>query len=252
MSFKDIAPVYDRFNDLSVYEYWLDFTLSSLDHEPESVLDLACGTGWFSQLLAPFVGQVTGVDIDEGMLEVARQELGQVGKVSFLAGDMTALDLASDQYDLVVCFLDSLCFLESLDQVQKALAEAYRVLKPGGCFLFDVWTPDYLLEAFSDFSYFDQDESAALLWESTSDYWEDSPGAVQAVHHLTVYEKMAGSPYYQRLQADLRERTYPLTAYLEAMIQAGFDQEALQILVDYGQTPYQGQASDRWFVRAYK
>lgn len=75
MSFSKIADVYDRFNDLSVYEYWVDYTLNSLESKPKKMLDVACGTGWFTQLMIPFVDSITGIDIDEDMLDIARKEV---------------------------------------------------------------------------------------------------------------------------------------------------------------------------------
>ena len=50
-NFSQIAHVYDHFNDLEIYERWLDFTLTSRDQAPGKVLDAACGTGWFTQQL---------------------------------------------------------------------------------------------------------------------------------------------------------------------------------------------------------
>lgn len=249
MSFSEIAAVYDRFNDLSVYEYWLDFTLSSSNKEPEQVLDLACGTGWFTQLLSPFVGQIIGVDIDNGMLEMAQEELKGIDNVKLQQGDMLALDFQEEQFDLITCYLDSLCFLANGNDVQQALKEMYRVLKPGGILLFDVLTPHMVTVGFDEFSYHDCDETAALLWHSETDSKSTS-----VTHYLTVFEQEALTGQYKRKEATLIEHSYPLNDYCTWLRQAGFKKQ-IEIFVDYGLKPYNEKRdadAERWFFRIEK
>ena len=92
-NFSQIAHVYDHFNDLEIYERWLDFTLTSRDQAPSKVLDAACGTGWFTQLLAPFCGQILGFDYDPAMIKVAQEEPGNSENSAYLVADL--LDLSA-------------------------------------------------------------------------------------------------------------------------------------------------------------
>lgn len=249
MNFSQIANVYDRFNDLSVYEYWVDFTLNSLDQKPEQMLDIACGTAWFTQLMGPFVDSITAIDIDEEMLKIARQEVGEASNIQFKQGDMMQLQAFHQQFDLVTCYLDSLCFLDGYQSVSKAISEMYQCLKPGGVLLFDVWTPNQIRDHFDGFEYFDQDDSATLIWESGIDAEQ-----LAVTHYLTVYQKEQGSRY-QRTDVELNERTYTLDQYLQALHQAGFDNEAIEVFVDYGSKYYDAKTdkeSDRWFFRCVK
>lgn len=249
MSFHKIASIYDRFNDLSVYAHWLDFTLNSLNTEPEMVLDLACGTGWFTQLLSPFCGHITGVDIDQGMLDIAGKELKTLENVTLQKGDMTHLSLLDNHFDLITCYLDSICFLKDEKEVQQAFREMYRVLKPGGTLLFDVFTPMMILTNFDDFMYHDYDETAALLWDSTID-----PNEISVDHHLVVFEKQDATEKYQRHEVTLKERTYHLTDYLLWLEQAGFDKGA-EVFVDFARRPLDiehDQEEERWFFRIEK
>ncbi|MBG9982582.1 methyltransferase domain-containing protein [Aerococcaceae bacterium DSM 111020] len=249
MSFHKIASVYDRFNDLSVYAHWLDFTLNALNEEPEKVLDLACGTGWFTQLLSPFCGHITGIDIDQGMLDIAEKELKNLENVTLKQGDMRSLQLSDNQYDLVTCYLDSICFLKDASAVQQAFQEMYRVLKPGGTLLFDVFTPAMIVNNFDNFMYHDYDETAAFMWDSTI-YQED----ISVSHHLVVFEEKKATGNYQRHEVTLEERTYPLTDYLLWLEQAGFN-KGIEIFVDYARRPLdieQDQDEERWFFRIEK
>ncbi|MDO4432062.1 MAG: class I SAM-dependent methyltransferase [Aerococcaceae bacterium] len=244
MSFTAIAKVYDRFNDLETYEKWLDFTLSSTNTPPQKVLDVACGTGWFTQLLAPFCEQIDAFDLDEAMLEVARSEQGEQANIRYFQADMLELDALMTDYDMATCYADSLCFLQNEQQLQTALAHIAQRLKKGGLFLCDVWTPYQVGTAFDGFNYFDSDDEYALLWDS------DVEGLTVS-HYLTVFAKKGD--LYERIDTTLTEKTYPLKVYRDALFQAGFSQ--VEVLVDYGQDVYherRHKTADRWFFRCVK
>lgn len=245
MSFSKIAMVYDRFNDLSAYEFWLDFTMHARSFPPHRVLDLACGTGWFTQLLAPFVGQIDGVDIDSAMLEIAQRELDEIAdNVHFFQGDMTALEVNTGSYDMVTCYLDSLCFLSEWEQVSKSFQEAYRVLKSGGVYLFDVWTVNQI-NALDGFSYSDYDEEAALFWDSFK-----QPDSITIYHQLTVFQKESDSSKYVRHDVELTETTYPLDQYLNALTDVGFSD--IEVYDETGSKAIENAPNERWFFRCYK
>ncbi|MBR7926679.1 class I SAM-dependent methyltransferase [Aerococcaceae bacterium zg-ZUI334] len=246
MSFSRIAKVYDRFNDLEVYEQWLDFTLNSVDQQPQKVLDVACGTGWFTSLLAPFVTSITGMDIDNEMLEMARSEDPEQ-VVQYVQGDMLSMETFASDYDLVTCYADSLCFLENAEQVQQAIRQMLNRLAPGGTLLFDVWTPYQVTTGFDGFSYFDSDETAALLWDSAVD-----AETLTMEHYLTVFMQQQDGRY-DREEVVLTERAYPLSVY-----QAAFDNDevaSVEVLANFGEAIYDEmthQEAERWFFRVVK
>lgn len=92
------------------------------------VLDLGCGTGRHALRLAAAGARVTAVDFSEGMLQEARRKPG-ADAVRFLVRDLhEALPFASGTFDLVVSGL----VLEHLRELRGPLAEARRVLRPGG------------------------------------------------------------------------------------------------------------------------
>lgn len=245
MSFAEIAGVYDRFNELSAYEYWLDFTMDASAMAPDRVLDVACGTGWFTQLLAPFVGKIDGVDIDSAMLDIARRELDDTtDNIEFYQGDMTQLSADNERYNMVTCYLDSLCFLPEWDQVAASFKEAYRVLTHGGVYLFDVWTVDQIA-ALDGFSYADYDEEAALFWDSFKE-----PDANTIYHQLTVFQKESDGSTYTRHDVEFMETTYPLDQYVSALKEAGFNH--IEVYDETGQKADPKQAGERWFFRCYK
>lgn len=106
---------------------------ASLFHEGEVVVDLGSGPGRDALLAARAVGRagrVIGVDMTPEMVEAARAaaERGAVRNAVFRLGDLEALPLADESADLVI----SNCVLSLVPDKRKALAEAFRVLRPGG------------------------------------------------------------------------------------------------------------------------
>lgn len=103
--------------------------MNLLPPRPARVLELGCGGGWFSCMLARHGYRVVGVDISEAMVALAQENRRTQGldNAAFLQGDYESLSFA-DEFDAVV-FYDSLHHSES---EHAALAAAYRALKPGG------------------------------------------------------------------------------------------------------------------------
>lgn len=104
-------------------------------HEGETVLDLGSGGGIDVLLSARRVGatgKVYGLDMTDEMLDLARdnQHKAGVGNVEFLKGDIQAIPLPSNSVDVVI----SNCVINLAPDKSQVLAEAFRVLKPGGRF----------------------------------------------------------------------------------------------------------------------
>jgi ubiquinone/menaquinone biosynthesis C-methylase UbiE len=92
------------------------------------VLEIAVGTGRNLPFYPPEI-RLTGIELSEAMLEVARHRARELGReVELQRGDAQALDLPADRFDSVVCTL-SLC---TIPDDRAAVREAKRVLRPGG------------------------------------------------------------------------------------------------------------------------
>ncbi|CCF19898.1 Transcriptional regulator, ArsR family [Pseudorhizobium banfieldiae] len=96
----------------------------------DSLLDLGTGTGWILQLLSEVYRRAVGIDASRDMLSVARANLDKAGivKASVRQGDILNLPLDGQDFDLVTIHQ----VLHFLDQPERAIAEAARVLRPGG------------------------------------------------------------------------------------------------------------------------
>lgn len=137
--FESVAPKYDLMNDimsLGMHRIWKHIFVSDLDPRPHhQLLDLAGGTGDISfGWLAQGGGRVVLSDINAAMLSVGRDRAlnkGLVGDVSLLVADAERLPFPDRAVDRV-----SIAFgLRNCTDKDAVLAEARRVLKPGGRFL---------------------------------------------------------------------------------------------------------------------
>ncbi|MCA1595126.1 MAG: class I SAM-dependent methyltransferase, partial [Chloroflexi bacterium] len=142
-SFTRIAPYYDDLMQDVPYAIWLEFILSLAarhDARPRRILDLACGTGTVSQMLAVRGYEVVGIDGSEPMLEQARRKASLCrAPLEFLQGDLRDFE-APGHFDLVICLYDSLNNILEPEGVQQAFDAVQRSLVPGGLFIFDVNT----------------------------------------------------------------------------------------------------------------
>ena len=97
--------------------------------EPDWVVgDLGCGTGQVSEALAPFVASVIAVDASAEMLQAAKKRLQAFDNVELRRGDLEALPIDDGRLDAATLML----VLHHVTEPARALAEAARVLKPGG------------------------------------------------------------------------------------------------------------------------
>jgi len=97
--------------------------------DPSVVLaDLGCGSGDMVAQVAPSVARVIAVDHEQGMLDIAAERLSQLDNVDLRLGEMTALPIDDDTLDYALVML----VLHHVSDIDGALSEVQRVLKPGG------------------------------------------------------------------------------------------------------------------------
>lgn len=96
------------------------------------LLDIGCGPGAVTAMLAAHVGQATGIDIQARSIAAANELVAEagLGNLSFREADMTALPFDDEAFDAV--FFHAVLYHQDAQTLARTLAEAGRVLRPGG------------------------------------------------------------------------------------------------------------------------
>ena len=169
--YEALAQSYDRLTNDVDYEATVDFYMQILAREgirPRNVVDLACGTGSVTAILARMGYPVLGVDMSEEMLTVAAMKTQQIEPMPrFSCQKLQQLRLPR-AVDLAVCALDSLDYILDPADCAEAIRRVYRALNPGGVFIFDVNTPEKL-RAMDGQVFLDEDDDVYCVWRGEFD-----------------------------------------------------------------------------------
>ena len=167
-TYETFAAVYDAVMDDSLYDKWTDFSLRHLPKtkERKKLLELACGTGIQSVRFSQAGFDVTGLDLSGDMLKIAEKRASSAKqKIDFIEGNM--LDLSKvGQYDFVTCYSDSICYMQDEVEVGDVFKEVYNALNEDGVFIFDVHSTYQTDEVFPGYSYHENAEDFAMLWDT--------------------------------------------------------------------------------------
>jgi len=134
--FNNISPKYDLLNhvlSLGIDIIWRKKAIRYLKKDaPKLILDIATGTGDFAiEALALNPDKIIGVDISEGMLAEGRKKMVKRGlseKIEMHLGDSEGLQFEDNKFDAVIVSFG----VRNFENLEKGLADMYRVLKPGG------------------------------------------------------------------------------------------------------------------------
>lgn len=170
-AYETLAGRYDALTQDVPYEKFLAFYLRLLKKyrcTAQTVLDLACGTGSLSVLLAQAGCRVIGADCSEQMLtEAAQKTQGMENAPFFILQKMQNLRLP-EQVDAAICCLDGINYLTSPADCKKAFRRVYDALRPGGLFIFDI-NSAYKLRNLDGQIFLDETEDTYCVWRAEFD-----------------------------------------------------------------------------------
>ena len=136
--FDQVYGQYDLMNDLmslGVHRLWKRNLVSMMNpSNNQKLVDVACGTGDIAKFFLNFVNessQITCVDPNKGMINKGKEKLNRFKNLNWVVGSAERLPLKDNIYDFYTISFG----MRNTKNLNKALAEAYRVLKPGGRFL---------------------------------------------------------------------------------------------------------------------
>ena len=170
-AYHELAQSYDRLTNDVDYDATVAFYNAILNREglcPRAAVDLACGTGSVALRLARQGLQVTAVDMSWEMLMVAQQKAVEADVYpQFACQKLQQLHLPKG-VDLAVCALDSIDYILDPNDCKAAIRRVYKALNPGGCFIFDVNTPEKL-RAMDGQVFLDEDDDVYCVWRGEFD-----------------------------------------------------------------------------------
>jgi SAM-dependent methyltransferase len=137
--YSQLVKYYDRIYWWKDYDQEVDFLVRAFRRcgiRGRRVLEVACGTGNHSKLLVKRGYDVTGVDISEDMLRIARSKVKQHAK--FIRGDMRDLDaVVENDYDAAICLFSSISYNLTIPDLRRTIQGLYDHLKEPGVVVFD-------------------------------------------------------------------------------------------------------------------
>ena len=216
-AYHNLADSYDRLTNDVDYAGTVAFYDAILQREgitPRTAADLACGTGSVALLLAKKGLQVTAVDMSEEMLCQAAMKAQKLDNPPvFICQRLEKLFLPRG-IDLAVSALDSIDYITDPEDCREAFRRIYRALNPGGCFIFDVNTPEKL-RAMDGQVFLDEDDDVYCVWRGSFD--EDTN---ICAYGMDLFQRQGNC--WHRSQEIHQEYAYSaeqLTSYLK---EAGF------------------------------
>ncbi len=129
------------FYDAEPLSFWGEVAHHTLDrigiHSGERVLDVCCGSGSSAILAAERGARVTGIDMAENLLDLARAKAQASGlhNVEFIHADMEAIELPAESFDAVICIFG----IFFVPDMTSQLRELWRLVAPGGRIVVTSW-----------------------------------------------------------------------------------------------------------------
>ena len=223
-AYTGFAEVYDLFMDQVPYEKWsgrIIQILSTYGIRDGLVLDLGCGTGSMTELLAGAGYDMIGVDASEEMLELAYEKRAESGHdILYLLQDMREFELYGTVRAIVsVC--DSLNYITEEEELLHVFRLVRNYLDPDGVFFFDMNTIYKYSEMLGETTIAENREEGSFIWEN---YYDPEEQLNQ--YDLTLYIRDEDDRY-TRFEETHIQKAYALERVLELLQQAGMKAEQI-------------------------
>ena len=274
-AYTDFAQVYDEFMDETPYEEWCAFLVGMLKkygvnqdngsermtetssgrrlskqaarncrQERNTILDLGCGTGTLTELLARKGYDMIGVDNAQEMLQIAMDKRDRSGlDILYLLQDMREFELYG-AVGAVISVCDSINYLLEEEDILQTFRLVQNYLYPGGVFIFDFNTVYKYANIIGDATIAENREDCSFIWEN---YYHEEEEINE--YDLTIFVRNRGEELFQRFQETHYQRGYQLEQMRRLVEDAGLRVlETLDADTHDGVTP----ESERIYIVAKK
>lgn len=213
-AYSGFAEVYDLFMDNIPYGEWTDYVKNLLREEGITdgiLLDLGCGTGSVTELLAKDGFDMIGIDNSEEMLEIALEKREKSGlDILYLLQDMREFELYGTVRG-VVSICDSMNYILEDEDLLEVFRLVHNYLDNEGIFIFDMNTRYKYEKILADNTFAEDREESSFIWENFYDEEEE----------INQYD----------LSLFIREEDGRYRKYEETHWQRAYDQECVEALI---------------------
>lgn len=209
-------------------EYFHEIIKKFKETKENILLDLACGTGSISEVMARLGYDVIGVDNSDEMLGMAIEKKFESGlNIQYLCQDMRKLDMFGT-VDVIICALDSINHLANLNDVRKVFEGAAFFCEMNGLFIFDVNTLYKHRKILANNTFTYETDNVYCIWENTLNAETD-----EVRMNLEFFEREENG-LYSRSSESFSEK-----AYSEETIEKLLEESGFKVLAKYGDDTFE-------------
>ena len=220
-AYTSFASVYDTFMDNIPYEEWTEYVISILKEYGVNdglVLDLGCGTGNMTELLAKAGYDMIGVDNAEEMLEIAMEKRAQSGyDILYLFQDMREFELYGT-VKAIVSICDSVNYITEEEDLLEVFRLVNNYLDPKGVFIFDFNTIHKYRDILGNQTIAEDREDCSFIWDNY--YYEEEQ---INEYELSLFIREEDSELYRKYQETHFQRAYDLETMKRLIEQSGLE-----------------------------
>ena len=219
-AYTAFAEVYDAFMDNIPYGEWADYVHGLLEEygiKDGLVLELGCGTGSLTELLAVMGYDMIGVDSSGDMLGTAMEKRERSGlDILYLLQDMREFELYGT-VRAVVSVCDSMNYITEYEDLTQVFRLVNNYLDPGGMFIFDLNTEYKYRQVLGSQTIAESREDCGFIWEN--EYDEETK---LNEYDLTLFVREEGE-LFRRYEETHVQRAYSVEEIKAALLEAGME-----------------------------
>lgn len=220
-AYTSFAAVYDTFMDNIPYEEWAAYVIGLLKEyriENGLVLDLGCGTGNMTELLAKAGYDMIGVDNAEEMLEIAMEKRQESGyDILYLLQDMREFELYGT-VKAIISICDSINYITEEEELLEVFQLVNNYLDPKGVFIFDFNTVYKYKEVMGNQTIAEDREDCSFIWDNY--YYEEEQ---INEYELNLFIRERDSGLYRKYQETHFQKAYDLETIKGLVEQSGLE-----------------------------
>lgn len=219
-AYTSFALVYDDLMNNIPYQEWTNYVIRLLKQYGVCdglLLELGCGTGSMTQLLAKQGFDMIGIDNSIEMLEIAQEKaIKDNFDILYLNQDMREFELYGT-VNACVSICDSMNYILELDDLAEVFRLANNYLEPSGYFIFDLNTEYKYQTQMADFTIAEDKEDHSFIWEN---YYDEAEKINE--YDLSIFIKEEDD-LYRKYQETHYQRAYSLDEVKEAIAKGGME-----------------------------